>query len=239
MGCRTPRAPPLLRATHHTSIASLTAHHRVRPSLQRRTARPRLSPGRSPATAGLYNELLLKSGQDATGQKVSTNLQNAFMYTASILWLLLYLGVQGKLRDAVSAENLQGVARPVVVCIILIMSSVGTVTGFFLKYLDSVRKAVAGAVEVVLATVLFNADRTDDACPFTCVTPLAPLPASGALVGALRHTAGRVHGAGGADGRARRRALLTAGRGGRRRRRRRKRRRKRRGRAGVQAGAVG
>ena len=73
------------------------------------------------------------------------------MYTASILWLLLYLGVQGKLRDAVSAENLQGVARPVVVCIILIMSSVGTVTGFFLKYLDSVRKAVAGAVEVALA----------------------------------------------------------------------------------------
>ena len=27
---------------------------------------------------------------------------------------------------------------------------------------------MAGAVEVVLATVLFNADRTDDACPFTC-----------------------------------------------------------------------
>ena len=53
---------------------------------------------------------------------MSTNLQNAFMYTASILWLLLYLGVQGKLRDAVSAENLQGVVRPVVVCIILIMS---------------------------------------------------------------------------------------------------------------------
>ena len=39
---------------------------------------------------GLYNELLLKSGQDATGQKVSTNLQNAFMYVASVLWLLLY-----------------------------------------------------------------------------------------------------------------------------------------------------
>ena len=78
------------RATHHTSIASLTAHHRARQSLQRRTARPRLSPDRSPATAGLYNELLLKSGQDATGQKVSTNLQNAFMYVASVLWLLLY-----------------------------------------------------------------------------------------------------------------------------------------------------
>ena len=43
--------------------------------------------------------------------------------------------------------------RPVVVCIILIMSSVGTVTGFFLQYLDSVRKAVAGAVEVALATL--------------------------------------------------------------------------------------
>ena len=155
MGCSTPRAPPLLHQSLacHPSHIHRFAHHRVRQSLQRRTARPRLSPGRSPATAGLYNELLLKSGQDATGQKVSTNLQNAFMYTASILWLLLYLGVQGKLRDAVSAENLQGVARPVVVCIILIMSSVGTVTGFFLKYLDSVRKAVAGAVEVALATL--------------------------------------------------------------------------------------
>ena len=124
MGCSTPRAPPLLRQSLacHPSHIHRFAHHRVRPSLQRRTARPRLSPGRSPATAGLYNELLLKSGQDATGQKVSTNLQNAFMYVASILWLLLYLGVQGKLRDAVSAENLQGVVRPVVVCIILIMS---------------------------------------------------------------------------------------------------------------------
>ena len=90
------RAPPLL----HQSLACHPSHihrfadHRVRQSLQSRTARPRLSPGRSPATAGLYNELLLKSGQDATGQKVSTNLQNAFMYVASILWLLLYLGVQ-------------------------------------------------------------------------------------------------------------------------------------------------
>ena len=146
MGC----TPPLLHQSLacHPSHIHRFAHHRVRQSLQRRTARPRLSPGRSPATAGLYNELLLKSGQDATGQKVSTNLQNAFMYTASILWLLsypqqiptevhiphsyrytasilwllMYLGVQGKLRDAVSAENLQGVARPVVVCIILIMS---------------------------------------------------------------------------------------------------------------------
>ena len=120
MGC----TPPLLHQSLacHPSHIHRFAHHRVRQSLQRRTARPRLSPGRSPATAGLYNELLLKSGQDASGQKVSTNLQNAFMYTASILWLLLYLGVQGKLRDAVSAENLQGVARPVVVCIILIMS---------------------------------------------------------------------------------------------------------------------
>ena len=76
-------------------------------------------------------------------QQIPTDVHipNSYRYTASILWLLLYLGVQGKLRDAVSAENLQGVARPVVVCIILIMSSVGTVTGFFLKYLDSVRKA--------------------------------------------------------------------------------------------------
>ena len=109
MGC----TPPLLRQSLacHPSHIHRFAHHRVRQSLQRRTARPRLSPGRSPATAGLYNELLLKSGQDATGQKVSTNLQNAFMYTASILWLLLYLGVQGKLRDAVSAENLQVTRR--------------------------------------------------------------------------------------------------------------------------------
>ena len=138
MGCSTPRAPPLLRQSLacHPSHIHRFAHRSVRPSLHRppplthasiaspitSQAHPRLSPGRSPATAGLYNELLLKSGQDATGQKVSTNLQNAFMYTASILWLLLYLGVQGKLRDAVSAENLQGVARPVVVCIILIMS---------------------------------------------------------------------------------------------------------------------
>ena len=42
-----------------------------------------------------------------------------------------------------SAENLSTVASPMVLTIVAIMSSVGLVTGFFLRHLDSVLKAIA------------------------------------------------------------------------------------------------
>jgi UDP-sugar transporter A1/2/3 len=105
--------------------------------------------------AGVYTELLLKGvagivpvGSSKTGG-VTTNLQNAFLYTHSIGWNALFLVAQGRLGEALSLRNLSVVSSPTVLAIMAIMSSVGIVTGFFLKHLDSVLKAIASATEIV------------------------------------------------------------------------------------------
>jgi drug/metabolite transporter (DMT)-like permease len=121
--------------------------------------------------AGLYNELLLKglvtkpaprpaspggSGERGgeRGGGVATNLQNAFMYFNSVLLNAAFLLWQGRFGEAVSAPNIAAICSPTLLGVMLIMSSVGMVTGFFLKHLDSVLKAVASASEVVLTMLL-------------------------------------------------------------------------------------
>ena len=101
--------------------------------------------------AGVYTELLLKG---AAGPGVTTNLQNAYMYAHSVLWNSAFLLVQGRLGEAISAYNLAVVFSPTLLTIMAIMSTVGLVTGFFLKHLDSVLKSVASATEVVLTMIL-------------------------------------------------------------------------------------
>lgn len=104
--------------------------------------------------ASLYNEVLLKGGGErAAGLIVTTNLQNAFMYLQSVVWNGIFLAYQGRLGEAFAGENLAAVCSPTVVAIIAIMSSVGLVTGFFLKHLDSVLKSVASALEVVVTMI--------------------------------------------------------------------------------------
>ncbi|CAE7242638.1 senju [Symbiodinium pilosum] len=103
--------------------------------------------------AGVYNEVLLK-GSDSTAGGITTNLQNAFMYFQSILVNGILLMWQGEVSSAISAENVSAICTPRVVLIIGIMSSVGLVTGFFLKHLDSVLKAVASGLEVVFTMLL-------------------------------------------------------------------------------------
>ncbi|KAL1523042.1 hypothetical protein AB1Y20_018003 [Prymnesium parvum] len=106
--------------------------------------------------AGVYNEVLLKSdGVKPAGVKVTTNLQNAFMYCNSILWNGAFLAAKGTLEQALSPSNWAAICTPLVLSIIAIMSTVGLVTGFFLKHLDSVLKAIASALEVV-ATCLMS-----------------------------------------------------------------------------------
>lgn len=108
----------------------------------------------SSVLAGVYNEFLLKGAEEPRGGiKITTNLQNGFMYLQSVLWNGAMLAYQGKLTEAVSAQNLATVATPRVVAIILVMSSIGLVTGFFLKHLNSVLKSVAAACEVVVVVV--------------------------------------------------------------------------------------
>lgn len=103
--------------------------------------------------AGVYNEVLLK-GSDSAKRGVTTNLQNAFMYMQSILVNLVVLIWEGKAGEALSSTNLEAIASIKVLFIIGIMSTVGLVTGFFLKHLDSVLKAVASALEVVFTMLL-------------------------------------------------------------------------------------
>jgi len=105
--------------------------------------------------AGVYNEVLLKSdGVKPAGVKVTTNLQNAFMYLNSIVWNGIFLAAKGTLDEALSPANWEAICTPVVLSVIGIMSSVGLVTGFFLKHLDSVLKAIASALEVVATCLL-------------------------------------------------------------------------------------
>jgi len=103
--------------------------------------------------AGVYNEVLLK-GSDSAKRGVTTNLQNAFMYIQSIVVNFVVLIWEGKGSEAISPQNLEAIASLKVLAIIAIMSTVGLVTGFFLKHLDSVLKAVASALEVVFTMLL-------------------------------------------------------------------------------------
>ena len=108
--------------------------------------------------AGVYNEMLLKGGGERSGElKVTTNLQNMFMYLQSVVWNAVFLSMQGKLGEALSATNLEVVTSPSILAIIGIMSSVGLVTGFFLRHLDSVLKSVASALEVVTTVLASHA----------------------------------------------------------------------------------
>ena len=106
--------------------------------------------------AGVYTELLLKGGDGGLARGVTTNLQNAYMYLHSIVWNGAFLMAQGRLSEAVAHENLAAICTPTILAIMAIMSSVGLVTGYFLKHLDSVLKNIAAATEVVL-TMLASA----------------------------------------------------------------------------------
>jgi len=103
--------------------------------------------------AGVYNERLLKR-DSAGGRRVSTHLQNAYMYLNSIACNLGVLVLRGTLRQALEPANLSVICSPTILALVAVMSSVGLVTGFFLKVLDSVLKSIASAIEVVLTTLL-------------------------------------------------------------------------------------
>jgi len=121
--------------------------------------------------AGVYNEVLLKGGGDAA--LVSTNLQNAYMYASSVAWNAVFLLLRGTLHEALAPENLRTIFSPTLLSVMMIMSSVGMVTGFFLKHLDSVLKAIAAACEVVFTTiasrVLFGTPLDAQACVATAL----------------------------------------------------------------------
>lgn len=98
----------------------------------------------SSVVAAVYNEHLLKKPDN-----VGVNTQNLFMYIDTFLLILLssMLGIN---KDSTSSHVPITILFSINVWpMIVIMSSIGIVTSVFLKYMDSIRKSIAAAMELV------------------------------------------------------------------------------------------
>ncbi|KAH8378189.1 hypothetical protein KR093_009911, partial [Drosophila rubida] len=100
--------------------------------------------------AGVYNEYLLKD----KGADVNIFVQNVFMYLDSIVCNAVILLLRGELLDAFSARNLGSIMRFSVIIIIVNNAAIGIVTSFFLKYMNSILKTFASALELLFTAVL-------------------------------------------------------------------------------------
>ena len=100
--------------------------------------------------AGVYTERLLKGEalNKASGATPAVSLQNAALYVWTIACNACWMWYRGTLGDASRASNLRVLASPMVFTVILISSTGGIVTGYFLKHLDSIRRTIASAIEV-------------------------------------------------------------------------------------------
>lgn len=101
--------------------------------------------------AGVYNEYLLKR----KGANVDIMVANVMMYLDSILFNAFVLGVvEGNLFSAFSAENLGKILHFKVLIIMINNAAIGIVTSFFLKYLNSILKTFASALELLFTAIL-------------------------------------------------------------------------------------
>lgn len=100
--------------------------------------------------AGVYNEYLLKN----QGADVNIYIQNVFMYLDSIVCNSLVLLLQGNLSGAFTATSLKAIFRFNVILIMVNNAAIGIVTSFFLKYMNSILKTFASALELLFTAVL-------------------------------------------------------------------------------------
>lgn len=100
--------------------------------------------------AGVYNEYLLKNN----GQDINIYIQNVFMYLDSILCNMLIMLVQGNILSAFTLENLTEIFRPRVFIIMVNSCAIGIITSFFLKYMNSILKTFASALELMFTAIL-------------------------------------------------------------------------------------
>ncbi|XP_012281061.1 UDP-galactose transporter senju [Orussus abietinus] len=100
--------------------------------------------------AGVYNEYLLK----AQGANINILLQNAFMYTDSVICNLAVLTAQGDILQSFDNVGPSIFSRPEVVLIMINNAAIGIVTSFFLRHLNSILKTFASALELVFTAVL-------------------------------------------------------------------------------------
>ena len=100
--------------------------------------------------AGVYNEYLLKN----KGSDINIYVQNVFMYIDSILCNVILLSGQGNLMSAFAFSNLTEVFRFNVLIIMVNNCAIGIVTSFFLKYMNSILKTFASALELLFTAIL-------------------------------------------------------------------------------------
>uniref|UniRef100_A0A1L8DEW5 Putative udp-galactose transporter n=1 Tax=Nyssomyia neivai TaxID=330878 RepID=A0A1L8DEW5_9DIPT len=100
--------------------------------------------------AGVYNEYLLKR-EDTN---VNIYVQNVIMYFDSIVCNVSVLLLQGELVDAFQMDSLKAVFRPNVIVIMVNNAAIGIVTSFFLKYMNSIIKTFASALELFFTAIL-------------------------------------------------------------------------------------
>ena len=117
--------------------------------------------------AGVYNEYIIKGA----GADIHIMVQNVFMYLDSIVCNIALLSVkvtmmrttfrgnctilfQGDISSAFTLPALDSIRQPLVLLLIINNSVLGIVTSLFLKKLNSILKAFASALELVVTAVL-------------------------------------------------------------------------------------
>lgn len=100
--------------------------------------------------AGVYNEYLLKG----EGANVDMFLQNMFMYFDSILCNVAFLFLQGDFAHVFDNAVSSIFFEPKVILVMFNNASIGIVTSFFLKNLNSIVKSFASALELVFTAIL-------------------------------------------------------------------------------------
>ncbi|RLN49958.1 hypothetical protein BBP00_00010091, partial [Phytophthora kernoviae] len=115
------------------------------------------------ATAKTDGSTLMDYGLLMKQAAIPVNLRNVFMYVNSIVCTMgmLVFGLTGQtVEEALAMDNVRVLFSPYVLPMVLVMSMIGVVTSLFLKNLDSVRKAIASALELeflpLLSAVLFG-----------------------------------------------------------------------------------
>lgn len=100
--------------------------------------------------AGVYNEYLLKGKSG----NVHAMIQNCFMYSAAMIVNAAVLSFQGQLSTAFTSEAFATIWQWPVIALIINNAAVGIVTSLFLKYLNSVLKTFASALELMFTAIL-------------------------------------------------------------------------------------
>lgn len=100
--------------------------------------------------AGVYNEYLLKGD----GARVNIYVQNIFMYVDSIVCNVAFLIIQGNLLTVFDSINSRSLFAFNVIIIMINNAAIGLVTSFFLRYLNSILKTFASALELLFTAVL-------------------------------------------------------------------------------------